>query len=54
MKHALAKRIVPVLLLLTAAPCFGWGRDGHKIVSEIATNRLTPEARADVRALLGD
>ncbi len=54
MKQALAKRIVPVLVLLFAAPCFGWGRDGHKIISEIATHRLTPEAKVEVRALLGD
>ena len=48
------RRIVPVLVLLLAAPCFGWGQDGHKIVSEIATERLTPEAKAETKALLGD
>ena len=35
-------------------PCFGWGRDGHRIVGEIATHHLPPEAKAGVLALLGD
>jgi hypothetical protein len=32
----------------------GWGRDGHSIVAEIAWRELSPEARKEIKALLGD
>ena len=54
MKPSLLRRVVPVLVLLLAAPCLGWGADGHRIVGEIASHHLTPEARAGVQVLLGD
>jgi len=31
-----------------------WGEDGHRIVAEIAAARLTPDAQAMVRAVVGD
>ena len=54
MRASLIKSAAPVLCLLLSAPCFGWGRDGHRIVGEIATHHLPPEAKAGVSALLGD
>ena len=47
------RRMVPILVLLLGAPCCGWGRDGHRIVGEIATHHLIPEAKAGVQPLLG-
>ena len=47
-------RTALLVILLVASPCFGWGRDGHKIASSIATQHLTPEAKAAVTELLGD
>ncbi len=53
MKPLLTRKIALFLVLLLSAPCFGWGRDGHRIIGEVAASRLTPEARAGVEALLG-
>jgi len=48
------RRLSPILLLVIPTASFGWGRDGHKIIAQIAAERLTPEAKAGVAALLGD
>lgn len=32
----------------------GWGKDGHAIVAQIAWDELSPEARGEIRTLLGD
>lgn len=47
------KRTVLLVLFLVASPCFGWGRDGHKIASTITTHHLRAEAKAAVAQLLG-
>ena len=47
-------KLTLLLVLILSIPCFGWGRDGHKITGTIATHYLTPEAKAAVTALLGD
>lgn len=47
------------LTLALAAPAWfpsasrAWGPEGHQIVAEIAERRLTPQARAQIAALLG-
>jgi len=51
-------RSLPFLLFLSlaclgASPAMAWGPLGHKIVGLIAQRRLTAQARASVRALLG-
>ncbi len=35
-----------------AAPCFGWGEEGHRLVVAIAEGLMTPEAKARVAATL--
>ena len=49
-------RICPVVVLLIGLPSrgFAWGGDGHQIVALIAEERLTPEAEAGVKELLGE
>ena len=42
-----------LLVLILSIPCFGWGRDGHKITGTIATHYLTPEAEVAVKELVG-
>jgi hypothetical protein len=42
------------LALAGAAPCWGWGPQGHRLVAEVAWDHLTPEAKTSVQALLGD
>ena len=44
-------KILPILLL-TAMRALGWGCEGHQIVALIASQHLTPEARAGVYQLL--
>lgn len=48
-------RLCLVGLLLCSMPvfCFAWGETGHKAAAQIASERLTPEARKAVRELLG-
>ncbi|GMU43677.1 MAG: S1/P1 nuclease [Xanthomonadales bacterium] len=47
---------VRILLLfvcmLTTGSAWGWGRDGHRIVGQLAQQRLSPQARAAVAELL--
>ena len=38
---------------LFASPAFAWGKTGHRVVAEVATHYLTPEAEAAVKDLLG-
>ena len=41
-----------VILLAFAAPAFGWSKQGHQLVGELAQHDLTPTARAEVDRLL--
>lgn len=45
---------VLALLLLLPSAALAWGKEGHKIIASIAAQRLTPAARAQVKALLAD
>ncbi len=40
------------LVLVTPGPAIGWGLEGHAVVAEFATMRLTDAANAQVAALL--
>ena len=46
--------LVAILLLSASLHAHAWGREGHQLVAQIADERLTPQARAQVHALLGD
>lgn len=46
--------LAATLLLLVPATALAWGSNGHRIVATIASQRLTPAARAEVERLLGD
>lgn len=52
------KLLRPILALaamcVTLALLGGWGRDGHAIIAEIAWRELSDEAKAEIRALLGE
>jgi len=50
MRRALAL----LLLLLLPAPALAWGRQAHRVVATLASQRLTPQARAAVEELLRD
>jgi hypothetical protein len=41
-------------LLLAAAPGLAWGPQGHRVAGALTAARLSPEAAAAVRAILGD
>ena len=52
-ESAAMKRLLPALILLAvAAPAFGWSKQGHQLVGELAERDLTPAARAEVQRLL--
>jgi hypothetical protein len=45
--------LVPLLWLLAlAAPAFGWGEEGHRVIGWIEYQRLAPEAKPEVDRLL--
>lgn len=50
------KKLVALLLLVVCPPTqsFAWGLKGHQIVGDIARNHLTPTARQNLIALLGN
>jgi nuclease S1 len=53
-RRLLSKSLGPgIALALAAAPALGWGPEGHRIIAMIAQMNLTPQARAQVNALLG-
>jgi S1/P1 Nuclease len=43
-----------LLLLLMPARSLAWGREGHRLVADIAQARLTATARLELKQLLGD
>ncbi len=56
--HQISKLVRPVtailLTLVFASFAGGWGRDGHAIVASIAWRELSPEAREEIKKLIGD
>lgn len=48
--------IVSLALTISFTPtdALAWGKTGHRVVGEIASRHLTPEASAGVKAILGD
>jgi hypothetical protein len=47
------KRVMMLALLLAAQAAWGWGREGHRLTALVAEDHLTPEAKAQVKDLLG-
>ena len=47
-------RLSAIAGVLTPTLCLAWGTDGHRIVGEIASYYLTPEAEEAVKFLLGN
>jgi len=49
-------RLVAFLLCLLLAPALAlaWGQDGHRIVGRIAEDRLSVNAKREIRKLIGD
>jgi hypothetical protein len=42
------------VLAIAAEPAFAWGPQGHRVITRIAMDRLTPKARAGINALLNE
>ena len=49
-----AALIAALAFLLPARAAYSWGVQGHRIIADIAADRLSPEARQNLRELLGD
>jgi len=45
--------VVSVVVVCWVGTCVGWGQEGHKIVADLASTRLTNTARQTVAVLLG-
>jgi hypothetical protein len=43
-----------LIFVLIAPGAFAWGPEGHRVVADVAAQRLTPAARAEIRDLLGN
>ena len=51
------KRTAAVVLATVLAPAvalYGWGREGHRIVADIAQERLTAVTKRNVQSLIGN
>ena len=50
------KRLIAILLLVSLVPAqvIAWGPKGHAVVADIATARLTPQTRSNLKLLLGE
>jgi hypothetical protein len=42
------------LLLLPVSPAWAWGNEGHRIIADIAWDRLDPAVQAQLRPFLGE
>lgn len=47
------KRLLALLACTLSLDAAAWGADGHSIIGELASRRLTPEARQEMERLLG-
>ena len=54
MKRAMVIGAAIVLTLLIPSTLVGWGPEGHEIVASLAQTRLTENAKAGIRSLIGD
>jgi S1/P1 Nuclease len=52
-KLMLAGGVLVALSICGAMPAGAWGRRGHEVVGYLAERLLTPQAQAEVRALIG-
>ena len=51
------KRTIAAVLAIVLAPVLalhGWGRQGHRIVADVAQERLTEVAKRNVQSLIGN
>ena len=44
--------IAPLLVLSIASPAFAWGPQGHRVITRVAMERLSPAAKDAIRELL--
>jgi hypothetical protein len=52
-RHASFVLAIALLLVLqSATPAWAWGRLGHRVISRLAEQQLTPQAKAGIAALL--
>lgn len=47
-----AAALAAALLLLVPAPAFAWGGDGHRLIAQLAAERLTPQTRREIDRLI--
>lgn len=47
-----ARVLLSLCLIVLSLPAFGWSREGHELVGELAQRRLSPAAHAEVARLL--
>lgn len=52
MRHAVLHALLLALLLALPAPAFAWGKQGHRVVATLASQRLEPSARDAIEVLL--
>ena len=46
--------VVASVLAIAASPALAWGPQGHRVITRIALERLTPKAKAGIKALLNE
>jgi hypothetical protein len=50
------RRLITLIAALALAPmlCFGWGREGHRIIATVAEDHLSEQAKVVVQSLIGN
>jgi S1/P1 Nuclease len=43
-----------IAVLVPAAALYGWGREGHRIVADVAQERLTEVTKRNIQSLIGN
>jgi hypothetical protein len=52
MNRMVERLFLSLTTLAVTSPAFAWGPQGHRVIAHVADDRLTPAAKAGVRALL--
>ena len=52
MVHRVRLLVIVAVVLTIASPVFAWGPQGHRVITRVAMNRLTPKAAAALKTIL--
>ncbi|MBT7767838.1 MAG: S1/P1 Nuclease, partial [Bdellovibrionales bacterium] len=53
MRSAQLLLLLSLMVLLLPSVVWGWGKNGHRIIAQIANNHLNGKAKQEIKKILG-